>query len=194
MATFCDNKQDKWIFDFTIGDIKRVKATLGADLLQLLPTAKPLSNEFREWIKSGGFDPDTVTEKQELFLRNIYSQEDESEQSLLYRLNIDALFLFEVIYVLLQPQLDAKSIKDEEFGHRLGGEEITDASEAFWGALADFFLKRGQTGMQKVILAQSKMTLRAQEVANRSAEETLSDEKVEELIAQDLDEFMTPGN
>ena len=193
MAHFVDNKTDKWIIDITIGDVKRVKNTLGADLLQPLPTAKPISNEFRDWIKAGGFNPDELSDKQELFLRNIYSQEDETEQSLLMQLQTDALFLMEVIYCLVQPQLESKSVSAEQFGARFGGEEITDACNAFWRAYEDFFHKRGQTGVEKAIHAQVKAMSRVLEAANQQAENLLSEEKLNELINESIESQLTPG-
>jgi len=63
----------------------------------------------------------------------------------------DVILLCDVIYVAIEPVATALGVKDEQFGAALGGKAILDASEAFWGALQDFFQSQGKQALANVI-------------------------------------------
>ena len=177
---------EKWTLNITIGDVKRVKTMVGVDLMQPLPVTRPLSNEFKEWLSAGGFMLGELKPKQEIFLRNIYSEKDPAEASLLAQLQSDPILLIDVIFVLVKPQADARSLTDEQFGIKVGGEELNSIVDAFWGAYEDFFQKCGNSALEKLIHLNRKMMAKAMD----SAEKSVDLEKIEAPMDQQLQEML----
>ena len=64
---------------------------------------------------------------------------DESLQEFLPRVFVDFVFLADVLYVVMKPELDSKGITDEDFGRRLAGED----KATFRRKLGAFLLRRG---------------------------------------------------
>lgn len=64
---------------------------------------------------------------------------DLANRKITKRLADDIVFLVDVIYLCLKPQLDEKGISDVEFGQSLNGETVNQASEAFMEAFINFF-------------------------------------------------------
>jgi hypothetical protein len=58
---------------------------------------------------------------------------------LLDRLADDPVLLVDVLYVLVKPQADAKSVSDEDFGRAMVGGVIDEAASALMKELLDFF-------------------------------------------------------
>lgn len=65
----------------------------------------------------------------------------ENEGRTLLELLDDPIMLGDVVYCLLQPQLDKAGISDEQFGPRLKGDALDAAWEAVLLELIDFFPK-----------------------------------------------------
>ena len=67
---------------------------------------------------------------------------DLNNKETMTKLADDIVFLVDVIYLCLKPQLDEKGISDVEFGQSLDGETVNQASEAFMEAFIAFFPAR----------------------------------------------------
>ena len=63
---------------------------------------------------------------------------DLNNKETMTKLADDIVFLVDVIYLCLKPQLDEKGISDVEFGQSLDGETVNQASEAFMEAFIAF--------------------------------------------------------
>lgn len=61
------------------------------------------------------------------------------EAGLLYRLGNDPVELVNVLFALVKPQADAAGVSDEAFGEALGGDALSDATEAFMAEMVGFF-------------------------------------------------------
>lgn len=83
----------------------------------------------------------------------------------------DKYELFSVFVVLLQKQLEQRNMTPEDFGRAVAGDSLASATEAFQGALADFFPAR-QAGQLKTLL--SKATTVAEALADRADAELAS--------------------
>lgn len=68
-----------------------------------------------------------------------YNIADLNNKKVMCKLADDIVFLVDVIYLCLKPQLDEKGISDVEFGQSLDGESVNKASEAFMEAYVNFF-------------------------------------------------------
>ena len=62
-------------------------------------------------------------------------------QDYMHRLSIDPIFLCNVLYMVCKPQCDERKITDEQFGARLGGQAISDATDAFIQEALSYFPK-----------------------------------------------------
>jgi len=84
---------------------------------------------------------------------------NEGDPPLVMRLGTDPILLVDTIYALIKPELDAQGISDEQFGANLGGDGYSNAEQAFWDDLADFF--RGLRRNDLVsLLAKSEVAIR----------------------------------
>ena len=82
---------------------------------------------------------------------------EQGEPPLLVRLGTDEILLCDVLYCLIKPQADEKGVSDEAFGEALGGEAITQAVEALYAELVDFFRSRGRTDRAAALQKQGKV-------------------------------------
>jgi hypothetical protein len=116
MRTFKDNANREWTIDLTIGAMNRVRDDLGIDLLA--PHDKP-------------------GDKSDERARNVKFK---GRQALLISvLNLDASLLFDVIYVILKPQLEKAQVSQAEFVESMGGDAAYNAYKSFHDEWSDFF-------------------------------------------------------
>ena len=93
---------------------------------------------------------------------------------LLERLADDPVLLVDVLYVLVKPQADAKSITDEDFGRGMVGGVLDEAASALMKELLDFFPStqraRALGKLVKVMQAQEAVAKEAAEAIRPLAE------------------------
>ncbi len=109
MRTFKDKKDDSWQIDMSYGDILRVK-TLSEGRFDLLKPEQKLKHE-------DFADPIPL-------------------QALLM---LDFPSLYEVLFMLVEPQARAKSITAQEFAERMSGQSLVVAKQVFREEWRDFF-------------------------------------------------------
>ena len=63
----------------------------------------------------------------------------EGSPPLVERLEGDLILLCDVLFAVLKEQADAAGIDEKKFARLLGGQAISDAINAFWEELVDFF-------------------------------------------------------
>ena len=106
-----------------------------------------------------------------------------AEGKLLQTLAGDPVLLCDVLYAVLKPEVDAKSVTDADFGKALAGDAIDQATAALLEALVDFF----PLGRRKVLgLALRKMREvegKAIDVALRRLESPALAERIERELA-----------
>ncbi|MFW5679523.1 MAG: hypothetical protein ACOCYE_02075 [Pseudomonadota bacterium] len=90
-------------------------------------------------------------------LANAAEPAEEGESPLLTRLAIDPALLVDVVYVLVQPQAEKQGVDDLQFGEAIDGDAYGRLSEAFWGALTDFFLGVGRSDTVRAIERQTQI-------------------------------------
>lgn len=102
------------------------------------------------------------------------------------RLRTDPIFLVDLIYVLCQPEADARSISDEDFGRRMAGDALDGAVEAFLTELVNFFPKATRAPLAKAV----EKAAAAQALAMTRATTAIDQLDVQKL----LDDASTAGS
>jgi len=96
------------------------------------------------------------------------------EGDLLGRLANDPILLCDVLYAVCKPELDAKSVSDEDFGRAMGGDVIEAATAAFLEEMVGFF-----PSPKRAVLAKALGKLRVlEERALRAVETRLDDPRL----------------
>src|SRR5699024_8699841 len=85
------------------------------------------------------------------------TEPDKDGTPLISRLQLDLVLLFDVIFVLVEPQAKEAQITDVAFGQAMGGQAIADATEAFWQGLSDFFQSLGRAELVQAIAKQTAL-------------------------------------
>ncbi len=90
------------------------------------------------------------------------------------RLYQDVVFIVDVLYAVLKPQLDTHGIADEAFYELLDGDVASDAHDALVEELADFFQKLGQPAVARALMRSREIVQSANEraVAAMDSQET----------------------
>ena len=104
------------------------------------------------------------------------------------RLTADPCLLVDILYVICQPQCLEAGISDEQFGRRMAGDAIEDATGALLGDFVDFF-----PGRKREILRNALAKLKA--VENRIldlAQATLDDPKLDDQLEAALAKLGDP--
>ena len=78
---------------------------------------------------------------------------DDPETPLFSQLSLDELLLCAVIFALLYTEKESRGISDDDLASLFEGEVVGAAIEAFWGALIDFFQKRGRKDTARMLTA-----------------------------------------
>jgi len=107
----------------------------------------------------------------------------EGKPPLLTRLHTDLVFLVDVLYVALKPQLDAAGVTDEAFAERLTGDAFFAAHEAFMSELTAFFRSLRQNHVAAAIERQTAFL--AETFAK--AEEILTGPELRAILDRQLD-------
>jgi len=79
---------------------------------------------------------------------------DEGRPPLVQRLSTDMVLQVDVLYAILQPDIEAAELSDEQWGKELGPQGHLDGVEALRNELIDFFQKMGRTDLVAVLKAQ----------------------------------------
>lgn len=82
---------------------------------------------------------------------------DEGDPALSRVLRTDPLLLVDVIYLVVKPQAESRSVNDEQFGGRLGGPALRSAMTAFWEELSDFFRGAGRPDLADMAELESRI-------------------------------------
>lgn len=97
----------------------------------------------------------------------------------------DVVRLIDVVYVLVEDQADARDVSDEDFGRSLSGDSIDQITEAFLGALTDFFPSpRVREALTRMIAASGRMRDLMLDRAMTRLDAIDLDSEVERLIAR----------
>ena len=76
---------------------------------------------------------------------------DAMDGKLVERLSADPVLLCDLLFVMVQPEAEAKNVTDEDFGRALGGDVLDFASTALLEELVDFFPSGKRTLFRKVL-------------------------------------------
>lgn len=119
---------------------------------------------------------------------------------LIARLGSDVCLLCDVLFALVKPQADERSVSDEQFGASLGGSAILHGLEGLYAELIDFFRQLGRTELAVAVerqreiirLATSAAETRIRQIDLAKEVETTMDEAMRQAEA-DAGES-EPGN
>jgi hypothetical protein len=169
MRYFKDITGRQWGLELTIGAVKRVKDSLGLDLLAPANPPGPKADERAKEVLWKGHPAPLVSV-----------------------LNADASLLFDVIYLAIRPQLDKAGCNADDFVESMGGDAAYAAYEAFQAEWLDFFQKLHRPDAAKMVEkhramveAQAKKNEATVERAAEAVERGLEKarERIEERIA-----------
>jgi len=134
VRTFKDNTGREWTVEITYDEVCRVHEW-----------SQPASDAaLQKWIdggKHGKQPPGPIDIGFPL----------EGDPPLATRLMSDKFLLAHVIFIVMQPQIEASGIQPEELRRHLGGAALTAMFTAFWGAVSDFIRDAGDTAGVKLI-------------------------------------------
>lgn len=105
---------------------------------------------------------------------------DAIEGKLLERLVTDPVLLCDILFALVQPEAEAKTVSDEDFGRALGGDVLDHATTALLEELVDFFPSGKRTVFRKALEKLKKLEGIALETATQRLE---SDELERKMTA-----------
>lgn len=104
--------------------------------------------------------------------------------ALVARLDTDLYLLPDVLFVLCQRQAEERSITDEDFGQRLGGEAMRLAHDAFFQEWLDFFRHLGREDLAKVIEKEMSYLKKAIDLAEAAVNSEAMDRRLDANLAQ----------
>ena len=110
----------------------------------------------------------------------------EGSPPLMTRMDTDVVFLIDLLYVILQPQIEALELSEIEFAEGLAGEALKAAHDAWMEDWADFFRALGRTDLAQAIVEQVRM------IDETMAKRTQSVTHVAHAVAMKLDEANVP--
>jgi len=99
--------------------------------------------------------------------------------TLLEKLISDPVLLCDVVYCLVKPEADAKSVSDEDFGKAMGGDALEHATQALLEELADFFPQQKRALLHKALVKLKAL----EEKALAAAERKLAGPEIENALA-----------
>ncbi len=100
----------------------------------------------RTW--SVSINVDTIRRVRSLLSINL---SDATDGKLVHSLSTDPVLLCDLLFVMVQPEAEAKNVTDEDFGRALGGDVLDYASTALLEELVDFFPSGKRTIFRKVL-------------------------------------------
>jgi hypothetical protein len=112
---------------------------------------------------------------------------DAAGGDLLEKLSEDPILLCDCLYVLCKAQADVESISDEEFGARLGGDSLDNATGAFLEELVDFFPKGKRVVLAKILTKVKIAETLAAELATKKLETPELDGQIERILKDSFD-------
>ena len=110
------------------------------------------------------------------------------EGRLLEKLVGDPVLLCDVLFVLVQPDAEAKGVSDEEFGRALGGDVLDQATTALLEELVDFF----PSGRRAVFRKALEKLKALEQMALATANDRLDSDELEQQMKTAL--ASTPGS
>jgi hypothetical protein len=112
----------------------------------------------------------------------------EGTPPLIMRLKTDAVLLWHVLYTLLRPAAEARSVSEDQFLEAADADVSRAAEEAFWSSLTDFFRRWGREPQVLMI----EKTRELMDAALAEVVTQMSTLTVEEALRRSRDS--TPGN
>ena len=108
---------------------------------------------------------------------------DAIEGKLLERLVTDPVLLCDILFALVQPEAEAKTVSDEDFGRALGGDVLDHATTALLEELVDFFPSGKRTVFRKALEKLKKLEGIALETATLRLESDELERKMTAALA-----------
>ena len=104
---------------------------------------------------------------------------------LILKLTSDPISLVDVIYVLCMDQAEAKGVSDSQFGARMAGDVIADATEAMLEALVSFIPNpRDRANMAKVLKKSEEVMEATRDLVDKEIEAGVLDQIVQNALGE----------
>lgn len=114
-----------------------------------------------------------------------------ADQSAIARLIDDPALLVDVLCEVLRPLIESRSMTDADFGEMFYGDILSHAVDALMKAIADFFPSaRQRENLLKVWGATVKGMEMAQEMASKTIETELTEDKIKAHCQKAIDEAL----
>ena len=162
MKTFNDAAGRTWTISLTLGSAMRVKDALGISLLDLDQGVARVGDKYRMVEMKNKAD----AEKHELLSVKLVS---------------DKFFLADVLFCLLEPQIEKHGLTKDNAWDAFNGETMLAMNRALYEELTDFFQSSGRTNVVRLIEAQAKVVNAQMKVVDRMADK-LTDETMEKVV------------
>jgi hypothetical protein len=107
-----------------------------------------------------------------------------ADGKLMHELHTDPILLADVLYVVCQPQAEAASISDTDFGRALGGDVIEHATQAMLESLADFFPSRRRELMKLASAKLTEVEAKATDKAKAMLTGPAMDEQIDRILSE----------
>lgn len=109
---------------------------------------------------------------------------DIADGKLIDRLSSDPVLLVDVIYVVVKPEADARKVTDEQFGEKMRGDAIAQATDALLDELVDFSPSpRMRSILGRLLTASRTARDRAMEVVEKRLDSGVVDREIDRAIA-----------
>jgi hypothetical protein len=97
----------------------------------------------------------------------------ESESKLLDSLSRDPVMLCNVLFAIVKPEADVRSVTDEQFGEALGGDALAEGTEALVQGIIDFFPKARRSLLQRAFDRAKQIVTKKEAMAEAQLEKVL---------------------
>lgn len=163
MQTFKDKTGREWTIELTIGAVERLRKTSAFDLYD--PT-KPVLG------------------------RLVSGLADNRQPSLQERIGSDWSLFWELLFLIVEPDLTAAGVSADEFGRLMAADCLVEARLAFWQEWADFFRRLQNAPFARALELQQDLWAKTMELAKARMESpelkaTIRD--LEKQISQAMD-------
>jgi len=112
------------------------------------------------------------------------------EGKLLERLSTDPVLLCDILFALVKPEAEAKSVSDQDFGRAMAGDVLDMATTALLEELVDFFPSGKRRLLSQALAKLKKLEALAIDVTSRKLD---SDELERQLLAELEVALAAPG-
>jgi hypothetical protein len=116
----------------------------------------------------------------------------ERKGKLMERIVEDPVLLCDILFCLVKPEADAKSISDEDFGRSLAGDVLGTATDVLLQEIADFFPKGRREILRRILTKLTALEEKATNLALTKLDDPKLDQQMEAELKAAMDQALGP--